>query len=205
NSQIFKHIKDKATKASQDMAKELGEPEWCKGTGMRNTHLLAIAPTVSNSIISGGISPGIEPITANAYADKTAKGVYTYQNPHLLQLLESKGKNTIEVWKSIVINEGSVQHLDFLTDREKEIYLTAREISQYSLIKQAAQRQTFIDQGQSLNLFFPVNVDGKYLHKIHWEAWESGIKTLYYCRSSSILKGDVASRYYSEECTSCHS
>jgi len=203
SSSIFKHIKEKATEASRVMAKALGEPEWCKGTGMRNTHLTAVAPTVSNAKIAGGHSPSIEPIAANAYSDQTAKGVFAYKNPQLTALLRKKNKDLPEVWKSIVSEEGSVQHLDFLSDHEKEVFLTAREINQMNIITQAASRGTYIDQGQSTNLFFPANVDAKWLYRIHLEAWKKGLKTLYYTRTSSILKGDVASRFYDDGCKAC--
>lgn len=203
NAQVFKSIKDKSDEASRKLALEYGEPEWCVGSGFRNSHRLAIAPTVSNSIISGGISAGIEPITANAYVNKTAKGVFIIKNPTLVNLLQSLGKDNEEIWKSIAINEGSVQHLDFLDDKTKEVFLTAREINQLAIVRQAAQRQRFIDQSQSVNLFFPINVDPKYFHKVHMEAWELGVKTLYYCRSSSVLKADVASRQKEEECKAC--
>lgn len=203
NYRIFKFIREEAEKASRNLANEFGEPEWCQGTGMRNTHLMALAPTVSNSLISGNLSPSIEPIAANAYTNKTAKGTFMYKNQYLEALLEELGQNTVSTWRSIIAEEGSVQHLTFLTPEQKEVFLTAREINQYHLIRQAAARQTFIDQSQSLNLFFPSNVDPKWFHKLHMEAWRSGIKTLYYCRSSSVLKADVASRYYDESCTAC--
>lgn len=209
NSLIFKTIKDKATEASRRMVSEYGEPEWCSGTGMRHTHLMAIAPTRSNSIISGEVSYGIEPIPANAYADKTSKGVFLIKNPTFESLVRSKGEDKPEVWKSIVINGGSVQHLNFLSELEKGVFLTAREINQMALIQQAAQRQKFIDQAQSLNLFFPVNVDPKWFNEVHLEAWRLGVKTLYYCRSSSVLKADAATRQSEQkpnkdECLSCH-
>lgn len=203
NHRIFKFIREEAEKGSRELAKEYGEPEWNKGTGMRNSHLMALAPTVSNSLISGGLSATIEPITANAYTNKTAKGTFTYKNPYLESVLEEIGENTPSTWRSIVSEEGSVQHLTFLSQEQKDVFLTAREINQLSIIRQAAARQPFIDQAQSLNLFFPVNVDAKWFHKVHMEAWESGLKTLYYCRSSSVLKADVASRYYDESCTAC--
>jgi ribonucleoside-diphosphate reductase alpha chain len=203
NSKIFKTIDERSKRASQILARKFGEPEWCKGTGLRNTHRIAIAPTVSNSKIAGGHSPSIEPIAANAYADKTAKGVFLFKNPQLQELLKKYEKDTPEIWKTIVAEEGSVQHLDFLTEREKEVFLTAREINQMHLINQAAGRGIYIDQAQSLNLFFPANVNAKWLFKIHFEAWKKGIKTLYYLRSSSVLKGDIASRFYDDSCTSC--
>jgi ribonucleoside-diphosphate reductase alpha chain len=199
NAKIFKTIKEESHRASQDLAKEFGEPEWCKGTGMRNTHTTAIAPTVSNSIISGGVSAGIEPIAANAFSKKTAKGVFIEYNKQLKSLLESKGKNTIEVWRSITNNNGSVQHLDFLDSNEKRVFKTAREIDQGVLIQQAAQRQQFVDQGQSLNLFFNANLDPKEFYKLHLEAWKLGINTLYYTRTSSILKADISSRSVENE------
>jgi ribonucleotide reductase alpha subunit len=203
NSTIFKQIRDQSFEASRMLAKALGEPEWCKGTGMRNTHTMAVAPTVTNAKIAGGHSPSIEPIAANAYADKTSKGIFMYKNPILMDLLQAKGKDTPEVWKSIVTEEGSVQHLDFLTELEKQVFLTAREMNQLNLVTQAAGRGVYIDQGQSLNLFFPANVDAKWLYKIHLDAWKKGLKTLYYTRTSSILKGDLASRFYDDGCVSC--
>jgi ribonucleoside-diphosphate reductase alpha chain len=203
NSKIFKTIQHKANNASVQLAEEYGEPEWCKGTKMRNTHLIAIAPTVSNSLISGGVSAGIEPIPANAYAQKTAKGVFINKNRCLERLLAKLHKNTPEIWKSIVQNDGSVQHLNILTDKQKEVFLTAREINQMNLVRQAASRQEYIDQSQSLNLFFPVNVNPKWFHNVHLSAWKAGIKTLYYCRSGSILKADIATRFYEDDCKAC--
>jgi len=202
NNEIFKTIRERAEKETAILAKELGEPEWCKGHNRRNSHLLAVAPTVSNSLISGGYSPGIEPIAANIYSQKSAKGTFIRKNPTLEQLLEKKEKNTIEVWKSINEKTGSVQHLNFLTKEEKEVFLTAREINQHAIIKQAAQRQRWIDQGQSVNLFFASNSDPKYIHEVHIAAWESGLKTLYYCRSEGVIRGDLASRS-KEECSAC--
>jgi ribonucleoside-diphosphate reductase alpha chain len=210
NKAIFKKMREQADQATRELAEKYGEPEWCKGTGTFNSHLLAVAPTRTNSIIAGKHSHGIEPIISNAYTDRTAKGVFLTVNPHLKKLLESKGKDTHEVWQSIVGNEGSVQHLDFLSTEEKEVFLTAYEISQFTLIEQAADRQVYIDQSQSLNLFFPANVSPKLFHKLHLEAWKKGIKTLYYCRSSSVLKADVASRSHQDlqaaenkECSWC--
>lgn len=207
NNQIFKHIHNESEKASRDLALEYGEPEWCKGFGVRNSHRCALAPTVSNAVISGNVSQSIEPWTANAYARKTAKGTFTHKNKELVKVFDSIGKNTQEVWNSIVSNNGSVQHLDFLTPEQKEVFLTAREINQFVLVKLAEQRQRWIDQGQSLNLFFPSNVDPKYFHEVHWYAAKSGIiKTLYYCRTESVLKGDSGSRVYErkiDECLSC--
>lgn len=203
NKQIFKKLQRETTRASEDLAKEYGEPEWCVGFGVRNTHRMALAPTVSNSLISGGVSAGIEPIIANAYANKSAKGTFLVQNKTLEKLLESKGQNTALVWSSIVNNEGSVQHLDCLTKEEKEVFKTAREINQFALVKLAADRQQFIDQGQSVNLFFPANVNPKYFSEVHIEAWKQGMKGLYYCRTTSALKADSGSREYKRESTEC--
>jgi ribonucleoside-diphosphate reductase alpha chain len=194
NKAIFKHIREESYNVSRELAKRFGEPEWCRGTGRYNSHTMAVAPTRTNSIIAGKHSHGIEPISFNAYADKSAKGVFLTVNPELKKLLEAKGKDNFEVWNSIVTKEGSVQHLDFLSEEEKEVFLTAYEISQFTLIDLAGDRQQYIDQAQSLNLFFPADVDPKLFHKVHVEAWKRGVKTLYYVRSSSVLKADVTSR-----------
>jgi ribonucleoside-diphosphate reductase alpha chain len=202
NAEIFKSINDRSLAASKDMATKYGEPEWCKGLGVRNTHRVAVAPTASNSIISGSVSAGIEPIAANAFALKTAKGTFFRKNKTLESILLSKDKNEQEVWKSIIENDGSIQHLSFLDEQQKAVFLTAREISQFAIIRQAAQRQKFIDQGQSVNLFFGRNSDPKYIHEVHMEAWRSGLKTLYYCRAESVLKGDSIKRE-KYECKAC--
>lgn len=202
NAEIFRSIHKKANEESEILSIELGECEWTRGFKKRNTHLLACAPTVSNSIISGGVSPGIEPIVANIFSQKSAKGTFIRKNPTLEKLLEAKVKNTNEIWSSINEQSGSIQHLDFLSDHEKEVFLTAREINQHTLIKLAAQRYRWIDQAQSLNLFFAANSDPKYIHEVHIEAWKAGIKTLYYLRSDGVIKGDKASRS-ADECKSC--
>lgn len=202
NNMIFKQIREQADKATADLAREYSEPKWCRGFGRRNTHCIAVAPTVSNSIISGSVSAGIEPIAANVFALKSAKGTFLRKNPTLEKLLESKNKNTPDVWKSISQNDGSVKHLDFLTQEEREVFLTAREINQFAIIKQAAQRQKYIDQGQSVNLFFAKNSDPRYIHQVHMEAWKQGLKGLYYCRAESILKGDMVNRQ-KDECAAC--
>lgn len=202
NAEIFRGIKKKAEQETAILAQELGEPEWCKGFNRRNTHCMAIAPTVSNSIISGGFSAGIEPLSANIYVQKSAKGTFIRKNHTLERLLESKGFNTSDIWKSINEQDGSVQHLKCLTDNEKEVYLTAREINQHAIIKLAAQRQKYIDQAQSVNLFFASNSSPKYMHEVHIAAWKSGLKTLYYLRSSGVIKGDLASRSQ-DECKAC--
>jgi ribonucleoside-diphosphate reductase alpha chain len=202
NAEVFRTIRVKAQEESVAMAKELGEPEWCEGFGQRNTHLMAIAPTVSNSTISGGYSAGIEPLSANIFSQKSAKGTFIRKNATLEKLLEEKGKNSQDVWTSIIANDGSVQHLDFLSDHEKQVFLTAREINQHAIIKQAAQRQRWVDQSQSINLFFPNNASAKYIHEVHLAAWEEKLKGLYYMRTSGVLKGDLASRS-KDECTAC--
>lgn len=185
NGRIFSSIKKQAEEASRKLAQEYGEPEWCKGFGVRNTHLLAVAPTSSNSTISGGVSQGIEPINSNSFVKKTAKGNFFTNNELLAKVLDKHGKNDEKVWHDIAMKQGSVQHLSFLSDLEKEVFRTAFEINQFAIIKQAAQRQVFIDQAQSLNLFFANDVDTQYFSDVHVEAWKSGIKTLYYVRSTS--------------------
>ncbi len=187
NIECHKFIKDNSEKASRQMAVEYGEPEWCQGNGMRHTHLIAIAPTRSNSVISGAISQGIEPIDANYYVAKQAKGTFIRKNPYLVSLLDSLDKNTEEVWESILEMRGSVQHLKFLDEDQKKIFRTAREINQFELIKQAADRQPFVCQGQSLNLFVDPEADPTYIFKLHLSAWKAGLKSLYYLRSSSLL------------------
>lgn len=204
NNEIFKWLNEESIKASQELAKERGEPEWCKGTGMYNSHLSALAPTRSNSNICGkdqeSISASIEPDVSNAFNEVTAKGVFQKRDIHLKKLLKEKGQDTDEVWKSIVKNSGSVQHLNFLTDNEKMVFKTAYELDQKSIIQQAAQRQKYICQSQSLNLFFPFDVDPVYFNKVHILAWELGVKTLYYCRSTSGLKG---LNQENDNCISC--
>lgn len=212
NHLIFEHMKKESTRASEFLAKELGEPEWCKGHGVRNSHRLAIAPTVSNSVISGNVSAGIEPWSSNAFANKTAKGVFIHQNKELKKVLEELNKDTPEVWSSISTNEGSVQHLDFLSSDLKEVFKTARELDQLQVVRQNADRQKYVDQGISLNLFFKANVDLAYFSKVHFSAWERGLKSLYYCRCEEASRGDVASRENVEpvkaddtSCVSCES
>lgn len=202
NAEIFRKIRAGAEKETKELAIEKGEPELCEGLDRRNNLLIAVAPTVSNSIISGGVSPSTEPWAANVFSLKSAKGTFIKRNKELEKLLEEKGKNTVEVWQEINKNTGSVSTLEFLTKEEKEIFKTAREINQHDLIKLAAQRQKFIDQGQSLNLFFTKNSEPKYIHEVHLEAWKQGLKTLYYLRSESVLSGDSAYRS-KDECSSC--
>jgi ribonucleoside-diphosphate reductase alpha chain len=202
NLEIFQTIKAKAEEETRRLAHELGEPEWCRGPNRRNTHLMAIAPTVSNSTISGGHSAGIEPISANIFSQKSARGTFIRKNPSLEKLLEEKGKNDPDTWKSINEHAGSVQHLKFLSDDEKKVFLTARELNQHTIVLQASQRQEYVDQGQSINLFFASNSDPKYIHEVHVAAWESGLKSLYYLRTEGVIRGDLASRS-KDECTAC--
>lgn len=202
NAEVFRTMRAKAEAATKQLAEEFGEPEWCKGHGRRNTHLMAVAPTVSNSVISGGHSAGIEPIAANIYSMKSAKGTFIKKNKALEALLVMKGKDTPEVWKSINEHSGSVQHLDWLNEEEKAVFLTAREINQFAIVKQAIQRQKWVDQAQSVNLFFASNSSAKYIHEVHLAAWEGGLKTLYYLRTEGVIKGDLASRG-KDECAAC--
>jgi len=200
---MFDFIEKEALKASRDQAELYGEPEWCKGTGLRHTHHLAIAPTVSNAHISGGVSPSIEPIPANVFNLKTAKGTFIKRNPTLEKLLESKGYNIDSVWDQIAKDKGSVMGLPdyILTDEEKEIFLTFKEINPYELVRQNAIRQKFVDQAISLNLTFDPSDSPKYISDVHKLAWKEGIKTLYYMRSESILRGDTISR--DDNCVAC--
>jgi ribonucleoside-diphosphate reductase alpha chain len=199
---IFSDIRQKAETTSRQLAVEYGEPVWCKGTGMRNTHLIAIAPTVSNSRISN-CSAGIEPIPANIYTFNGAKGTFIVKNKELETLLESKGQNTDRVWDQILVDNGSVQNLpdEVLSPDEKEVYLTFSEVNQLELVRQAAIRQKYIDQTQSLNLSFDPTDSPKWINQVHMEAWKLGIKTLYYLRTDSVIKGDLGSR--TVECVSC--
>ena len=200
---IFSDIKNKAEKASLDLAREYGEPVWCKGTGMRNTHLLAIAPTVSNSVILGGISAGIEPLPANIYTFNGAKGTFIRKNKVLEGILESKKENKNKWWDQMLADGGSAQNLpdNVLTPEEKELFLTFPEINQLELVRQAAIRQRYLDQTQSLNLSFDPSDSPKWINQVHMEAWKLGIKTLYYLRTDSVIKGDLGSRQ--ADCISC--
>jgi ribonucleoside-diphosphate reductase alpha chain len=200
---VFSKIKNEAEAASRQLAVEYGEPVWCRGTGMRNTHLLAIAPTVSNSVITGGISAGIEPLPANIYTFNGAKGTFIRKNKVLELLLESKGENKDKWWDQMLKDNGSVLGLpdSILTPDEKELFLTFPEINQLELVRQAAIRQRYIDQTQSLNLSFDPQDSPKWINQVHIEAWKLGIKTLYYLRTDSVIKGDLGSRQ--ADCVSC--
>ena len=199
---IFSDIRQKAEATSRELAQEYGEPLWCKGTGMRNTHLLAIAPTVSNSRLNN-CSAGIEPIPANIYTFNGAKGTFIVKNKELEELLKTKGKNTEKIWDSILADNGSVQNLslDILNEDEKEVFLTFSEVNQLELVRQAALRQKYIDQTQSLNLSFDPTDSPRWINQCHIEAWKLGVKTLYYLRTDSVIKGDLGSR--TAECVSC--
>jgi ribonucleoside-diphosphate reductase alpha chain len=200
---MFDFIEKEALKASRAQAELYGEPEWCKGTGLRHTHHLAIAPTVSNAHISGGVSPSIEPIPANVFNLKTAKGTFIKRNPTLEKLLEKKGYNIDSVWDQIAKDKGSVVNLPdyILTDEEKEIFLTFKEINPYEIVRQNGIRQKYVDQAISLNLTFDPSDSPKYISDVHKLAWKEGIKTLYYMRSESILRGDAIQR--DDNCVAC--
>ena len=199
---IMSKIRNEAEAASRQLAQEYGEPLWCKGTGMRNTHVLAIAPTVSNSRI-GGCSAGIEPQPANVYTFNGAKGTFIVKNKELENLLTERGFNTEKVWDQILVDGGSVQQLSnkILPEEDKEVFLTFAETNQLELVRQAANRQKYIDQTQSLNLAFAPTDSPKWINQVHFEAWKLGIKTLYYLRTDSVIKGDLGSR--TAECVSC--
>ena len=200
---IHKFIEEESLKASRDQAIEYGEPEWCKGTGLRHTHHTAIAPTVSNANISGGVAPSREPWPANIFNLKTAKGVFIKKNPSLEKVLEKKGYNIDSIWKQIENDKGSVLGLPdyILSDEEKEVFLTFKEINPFEIVRQNAIAQKYVDQAISLNLMFDPNDTPKYISDVHKLAWKEGIKTLYYMRSESILRGDNISR--NDECISC--
>tara|TARA_Y100000385_G_scaffold121981_1_gene126802 strand:- start:38996 stop:40831 length:1836 start_codon:yes stop_codon:yes gene_type:complete len=195
NKKIFQHIKSQASSASKTLAEEKGPCPDAKDAGMseRFSNIMAIAPTASISIIAANASPGIEPYAANSFTQKTLTGSFNVKNKNLVKLLKEKGKNTEEIWSSITTNEGSVQHLDFLDDHEKTVFKTAQEIDQFWLVDLAADRSEYICQAQSLNLFFPGDVSKKYLHDVHFRAWERGVKSLYYCRSTSVQRADKVS------------
>ncbi|MBO0602727.1 ribonucleoside-diphosphate reductase subunit alpha [Sporosarcina sp. E16_3] len=180
NSQIFRHIQEKALIASKELAVMFGEPEVLKGYGRRNTTLTAVAPTTSSAFILGQVSQSIEPVWSNNYVKDVAKAKVTIRNPYLTEVLATYDKDTREVWNSIRDYDGSVQHLDFLTDHEKDVFKTFSEISQYAVVDQAAIRQQYIDQSQSLNLMINPNVPAKEINDVILHAWENGVKTLYY-------------------------
>jgi ribonucleoside-diphosphate reductase alpha chain len=195
-----KTLHDESLRASQDMAKELGEPEWCKGYGVRHTHRTAYAPTESNSEIMGDVSPGIEPIADNCPLKPGAQGNRPKYNLTLKKFLAHKGQDTDKVWKQILSDSGSVQNLQFMNDEEKRVFRGAYEINQNVLISLAAGRNRWVCQGQSLNLFFGKTTDPQYFHDVHWNAWKSGIRTLYYVRSESLHAPKLMSDVDCEAC-----
>ena len=197
NNRIFKHIRQGLDNADIELGKERGEAPDAVGTGRRFSHLMAIAPNASSSIIMGNTSPSIEPYRANAYRQDTLSGAYLNKNRWLDQLIKSKITDEQEyndIWSSIIANDGSVQHLDILDENEKAVFKTSMEIDQRWVIDLAADRQNYIDQAQSLNLFFRPDAHIKYIHAIHFMAWKKGLKTLYYCRSEKIGKADKVSK-----------
>ena len=220
---IFSQIKIESEKASRDLAEEYGEPLWCRDTGFRNTHLRAVAPTVSNSKLAGGISAGIEPVPANIWTDQSAKGTFIRKNKQLEGYLDKIGHDNKKVWDKIMADGGSVQGLKFLDDwcflkgilmkckdvpefhegvPFKDVFKTFKEINQLELVKQAGIRQQYVDQSVSLNLAFPKEATPKWINQVHLEAWKQGIKTLYYMRTESVLRGDIAAKAM-EDCISC--
>jgi ribonucleoside-diphosphate reductase alpha chain len=224
---IFSQLKIESERASRDLANEYGEPLWCKESGFRNTHLRAVAPTVSNSKLSGNVSSGIEPWAANVFTEQTSKGTFIRKNPELERVLRKMGKNTKEIWDKILADGGSVQDLDFLDEwcfsqgklveckeisiderahranSVKDVFKTFKEINQLDLVRQAGVRQQYIDQAVSLNLAFPATADPKWINQVHLEAWKQGVKTLYYMRTESVLRGDIAAQAMNPDCVSC--
>jgi ribonucleoside-diphosphate reductase alpha chain len=225
NKKIFKYIQESVDQASKDLADERGAcPDAADyGYNERFSNKTAIAPTASISIICGGASPGVEPVAANSYTHKTLSGSFNVRNRYVVELLEKLGKNTEEVWSGITTNQGSVSHLDFLTDLEKDVFKTAFELDQKWIIELSGDRTPYISQAQSINLFVPADIHKRELHKIHFDAWKKGLKSLYYCRSKSIQRAenvndtkatDVTANVYKskpqkteqpeyEECLSC--
>ena len=194
NLKIFRKLKEQAVEESERLAIKRGEAPDMEGTGRRNAHLLAIAPNATSSIICGTTSPSIEPYRANAYVQKTMSGSFLVKNKYLEKLLEKKGMNTDAVWQSIVAQRGSVLHLDELSDYEKDTFKTSIEINQQWIIEHASDRQQYVCQGQSVNVFVPADVNIKELHDIHMLAWKRKIKTLYYCRSEAIKRAELVSK-----------
>jgi ribonucleoside-diphosphate reductase alpha chain len=223
---IFSQLKIESERASRDMASEFGEPLWCRESGFRNTHLRAVAPTVSNSKLAGNVSAGIEPWAANVFTEQTAKGTFIRKNTELIKVLRKAGINNKDTWDKIMEDGGSVQGLSELDkwcylerkmvlcaeigddDREKtypvkDVFRTFKEINQMDLVKQAGVRQQYIDQGVSLNLAFPSIASPKWINQVTMEAWKQGIKTLYYMRTESVLRGDIATRAVDPDCVAC--
>ena len=223
---IFSQIKIESERASRDLASEYGEPLWCRESGFRNTHLRAVAPTVSNSKLAGNVSAGIEPWAANVFTEQTSKGTFIRKNNELVKVLRKAGINNKDTWDKILEDGGSVQDIKELDkwcyldgkmvlceeitngDREKvypvkDVFRTFKEINQMDLVKQAGVRQQYIDQGVSLNLAFPSIASPKWINQVTLEAWKQGIKTLYYMRTESVLRGDIATRAVDPDCVAC--
>ena len=223
---IFSQLKIESERASRDLASEYGEPLWCRESGFRNTHLRAVAPTVSNSKLAGNVSAGIEPWAANVFTEQTAKGTFIRKNGELVKVLRKAGVNNKDTWDKILEDGGSVQDIKELDkwcyldgkmvlceeitngDREKvypvkDVFRTFKEINQMDLVKQAGVRQQYIDQGVSLNLAFPSIASPKWINQVTMEAWKQGIKTLYYMRTESVLRGDIATRAVDPDCVAC--
>jgi ribonucleoside-diphosphate reductase alpha chain len=204
NMKMFRHIRSGLDSANLELGRERGEAPDAKGTGLRCSHVMAIAPNASSSIIMGNTSPSIEPWRANAYRQDTLSGSFLNKNKFLDKLIKDKCEDNVNlhydrVWSSIIANDGSVQHLRCLDDQEKEIYKTSMEIDQRWVIEHAADRQEYIDQSQSLNVFFRPDANITYLHAVHFMAWKKGVKTMYYCRSEKIGKADKVSRKIERE------
>jgi len=221
---IFSQMKIESERASRDMAVEYGEPLWCRDSGFRNTHLRAVAPTVSNSKLAGNVSPGIEPWAANVFTEQTAKGTFIRKNRELEKVLRKVGINTKETWDKILSDGGSIQDIKELDswvfcdgkltelvddidttecDTVKDVFKTFKEINQLELVRQAGVRQQYIDQSVSLNLAFPSVATPKWMNTVHMEAWKQGVKTLYYTRTESVLRGDIAAQAMDPDCLSC--
>ena len=217
--EIFSQLKLETERASRDLADIYGEPLWCVGTGMRNTHLRAVAPTVSNSKLSGNVSPGIEPWAANVFTEQSAKGTFIRKNLELKKLFKKLGIDNQKTWDQVLKDKGSVQGIKELDgyyydntgkltqekggEPVKNVFKTFKEINQLELVNQAGIRQTYIDQAVSLNLAFPSQAEPRWINKIHMEAWKRGIKTLYYMRTESVLRGDIAAEAMNPDCLSC--
>ena len=199
NIRIFKHIREKLDEANYELGTERGEALDCIGTGRRFSHVMAVAPNASSSILMGNTSPSVEPYRANAYRQDTLSGSHLNKNKWLDKIItdisnEKSADWYNEVWSSIIANDGSVQHLDWMSEHDKEVFKTGMEIDQRWIVDHAAHRQEFIDQAQSINLFFRPDVNIKYLHAVHYQAWKQGLKTLYYCRSEKLAKADKVSK-----------
>lgn len=223
---IFSQIKIESERASRALAEVYGEPLWCRGTGFRNTHLRAIAPTVSNSKLAGNVSPGIEPWAANVFTEQSAKGTFIRKNKELIKVLRKAGVNTNETWDKIMADGGSIQDIPELDDwgyvnkkltriseqesldltgfdTVKDVFKTFKEINQLELVNQAGIRQQYVDQAVSLNLAFPSEASPKWINQVHLDAWKKGVKTLYYMRTESVLRGDIAAKAMDPDCLSC--